>query len=63
LEKTVASFLPVSKYQFHLYQTPHLPHGWDASLTFEETRRTLLTLLCSDLVRQSGDVEPLTDPM
>jgi len=60
LEKSVASFLPVSKYQFHFYQTPHLPHGGDAGLMFEETRRTLL---CSDLFHQSGDVEPLTDPM
>jgi len=32
--------------------TPHLPHGWDAGLMFEETTRTLL---CSDLLGQVGD--------
>jgi hypothetical protein len=38
-------------------QTPHLPHGWDAGVLFEETHKTLL---CSDLFHQTGDVEPLT---
>jgi flavorubredoxin len=32
--------------------TPHVPHGWDAGLLFEETTRTLL---CGDLFTQSGD--------
>jgi flavorubredoxin len=32
--------------------TPHLPHGWDAGLMFEETTGTLL---CSDLLGQIGD--------
>jgi flavorubredoxin len=32
--------------------TPHLPHGWDAGLMFEETTGTLL---CSDLLGQVGD--------
>ena len=45
------------KYRFQLCRTPHLPHGWDASVLFEETSRTLL---CSDLFHQVGDVEPLT---
>jgi flavorubredoxin len=44
-------------YRFRYCQTPHLPHGWDAGVLFEETGRTLL---CSDLFHQSGDVEPLT---
>ena len=35
--------------------TPHLPHGWDAGLFFEETERTLF---CSDLFFQPGDPEP-----
>jgi flavorubredoxin len=39
-------------------QTPHLPHGWDAGVLFEETQKTLL---CSDLFHQTGDVEPLTE--
>jgi hypothetical protein len=36
--------------------TPHLPHGWDAGLFFEETTATLF---CSDLLFQPGDPEPL----
>jgi flavorubredoxin len=34
------------KYTFRYCRTPHLPHGWDAGVLFEETQRTLL---CSDL--------------
>jgi flavorubredoxin len=45
------------KYRFRYCQTPHLPHGWDAGLLFEETQRTLF---CSDLFHHVGDVEPLT---
>ena len=45
------------KYRFRYCRTPHLPHGWDAGVLFEETNRTLL---CSDLFHQLGDVEPLT---
>jgi flavorubredoxin len=32
--------------------TPHVPHGWDAGLLFEETTGTLL---CGDLFSQAGD--------
>ena len=32
-------------------ETPHLPHGWDAHVMFEETTRTLL---CGDLFTQLG---------
>jgi len=45
------------KYRFRLCRTPHLPHGWDASVLFEETNKTLL---CSDLFHQVGEVEALT---
>ena len=45
------------KYRFRYCQTPHLPHGWDAGVLFEETERTLL---CSDLFHHMGDVEPLS---
>jgi flavorubredoxin len=45
------------KYRFRYCQTPHLPHGWDAGVLFEETQKTLL---CSDLFHQAGDLEPLT---
>ena len=45
------------KYRFRYCRTPHLPHGWDAGVLFEEAERTLL---CSDLFHQTGNVEPLT---
>jgi len=44
-------------YRFRYCQTPHLPHGWDAGVLFEETQKTLF---CSDLFHQNGNVEPLT---
>jgi hypothetical protein len=49
--------LATGKYRFRHCHTPHLPHGWDAGVLFEETQGTLL---CSDLFHQLGDVEPLT---
>jgi flavorubredoxin len=39
------------------FYTPHVPHGWDAGLLFEETTRTLL---CGDLFTQIGDGPDLT---
>jgi flavorubredoxin len=44
-------------HHFRFISTPHLPHGWDAGVLFEENTGTLL---CSDLLHQSGDVEALT---
>ncbi|MEX2497003.1 MAG: hypothetical protein WD448_12990 [Woeseia sp.] len=38
--------------------TPHVPHGWDAGLMYEEQTGTLL---CSDLLGQVGDGAPLTE--
>jgi flavorubredoxin len=49
--------LETGRYRFRMRATPHLPHGWDACVLFEETHRTLL---CSDLFHQNGPVEPLT---
>ena len=37
--------------------TPHVPHGWDAGLLFDETEHTLF---CSDLFFHPGDPEPVT---
>ncbi|HXS41952.1 MAG TPA: MBL fold metallo-hydrolase [Stellaceae bacterium] len=37
--------------------TPHLPHGWDAGLLFEETSATLF---CSDLFAHGGDGPAVT---
>lgn len=44
------------KFRFRFLQTPQVPHGWDASLLFEETQGVLF---CSDLLHQNGDVEPI----
>jgi flavorubredoxin len=38
--------------------TPHVPHGWDAGVIFEETTGTLL---CGDLFTQVGNPPPLTE--
>jgi flavorubredoxin len=45
------------KYRFRYYPTPHVPHGWDAGVLFEENSSTLF---CSDLFHHDGDVEPVT---
>jgi flavorubredoxin len=37
--------------------TPHVPHGWEARVLFEETTSTLL---CGDLFSQLGDGPPVT---
>ena len=57
-QTTDGEVLTTGKYRFRFCQTPHLPHGWDAGLLFEETERTLL---CSDLLHQEGDVEARTE--
>lgn len=44
--------------RFRVIETRHVPHGWDASLLFEET---CATLFCSDLLGHGGDVEALCD--
>jgi flavorubredoxin len=49
--------LVTGKYRYRYHATPHLPHGWDAGVLFEETTATLF---CSDLFHHNGDVEPVT---
>ena len=44
--------------RFRVIETKHVPHGWDASLMFEETSATLF---CSDLFGHSGDVQPIIE--
>lgn len=46
------------RHRFQLLATPHLPHGWDASLLFDATTGTLF---CSDLFLQSGNGPALVD--
>jgi flavorubredoxin len=38
--------------------TPHVPHGWDAGVWYEETTNTLL---CGDLFTSVGPARPLTE--
>ncbi len=44
--------------RFRVIETKHVPHGWDASLMFEETSATLF---CSDLFGHGGEVEPIIE--
>lgn len=49
--------LPTGDHRFRFIPTPHVPHGWDAGVLFEESERTLF---CSDLFHQWGHPEPTT---
>src|ERR1051325_10972419 len=44
--------IETGKCRFRFKSTPHLPHGWDAGMLFEEQTQTLL---CSDLLGHAGD--------
>jgi hypothetical protein len=50
--------LTTGKYRFRFHPTPHLPHGWDAGVLYEETQGTLF---CSDLFHQVGEREARTE--
>jgi flavorubredoxin len=54
---TADDVLDTGKYRYRFHRSPHIPHGWDAGVLFEETRRTLFY---SDLFHHFGDVVPLT---
>ena len=54
---TPGDMLTTGKYRYRFCPTPHLPHGWDSGVLFEETRKTLF---CSDLFHHFGNVEPIT---
>ena len=49
--------IETGRHRYRFVPTPHLPHGWDAGVLFEENSGVLL---CSDLFHQIGDVEPVT---
>lgn len=44
--------LELGRHRLRWLATPHLPHGWECSMAFEETTRTLL---CGDLFTQPGN--------
>ncbi len=54
---TAEDVLSTGKYRYRFYRSAHIPHGWDAGVLFEETRRTLF---CSDLFHHFGNVPPTT---
>jgi len=49
--------LETGRYRFRFLPTPHVPHGWDAGVLWEEKDRTLF---CSDLFHQWGEQTPTT---
>ena len=49
--------LSTGQKNFRFIPTPHVPHGWDAGVLFEESEKTLF---CSDLFHQWGQREPAT---
>lgn len=44
--------------RLRFFDTPHIPHGWDAGVMMEEGTGTLL---CGDLFTQTGDGPALTE--
>ena len=42
----------IGGHRIQVIQTPHVPHGWDAQVIFDEVTSTLL---CGDLFSQAGD--------
>lgn len=45
------------EHTFRFFQTPHVPHCWEAGMLFDTTSGVLF---CSDVLHQNGDVEPLS---
>ena len=54
---TPGDVFSTGKYRYRFYPSPHIPHGWDAGVLFEETRKTLF---CSDLFHHFGDTAAVT---
>lgn len=50
--------LDIGGKRLRLIATPHVPHGWESALLFEETGGTLLA---GDLFTQGGDGPPVTE--
>ena len=49
--------LELGRHRVRHIDTPHVPHGWEARVLFEETTKTLL---CGDLFTQLGEGPALT---
>jgi flavorubredoxin len=50
--------LDIGDRRLRFVATPHVPHGWEAGVFFEETTRTLL---CGDLFTHSGNGAAITE--
>jgi flavorubredoxin len=50
--------LELGSKRIHYIATPHVPHGWDAGVLYEETTRTLFA---GDLFTQLGPGEAITE--
>lgn len=50
--------LTTGQRSFRLLPTPHLPHGWDSTMLFEQSTGTLFV---SDLFAHAGRCEPLIE--
>jgi len=50
--------LELGRHRVQHLDTPHVPHGWDARVLYEQTTTTLF---CGDLLTQLGDGPALTD--
>jgi flavorubredoxin len=48
--------LSTGHHRFRFLQTPHVPHGWDSSMFYEEQSGTLF---CSDILYHKGNVAAL----
>jgi flavorubredoxin len=55
---TADEILTTGKYRYRFHRSPHIPHGWDAGVLFEETNKTLF---CSDLFHHFGNVTAVTE--
>jgi flavorubredoxin len=48
--------IDTGSHQLRYVATPHVPHGWDAGVLYDEATGTLL---CGDLLHHYGDAAPL----
>lgn len=54
---TPDDMLSTGRSRYRFCRSPHIPHGWDAGVLFEETQKTLF---CSDLFHHFGDAKAVT---
>lgn len=50
--------LEIGAHRLRFIPTPHVPHGWESGLWYDETTRTLFT---GDLLTQAGDTPAIVD--